>query len=307
MRYVHPNDMVAHLWANQSQESARSANGNFHFRDQTIYSYGGHFPIARLISNDRGERAVLFTSRGYSPTTSHHKSLVSRAIPQGLPVWSVTFPDRVDPQTCLNCTLGHYRETLSKAKAARASGNRPWLLGKAKELSEQYVALGRFWSIPAEPLWSDDWEATYQQIKAAEAAAIAEREKRERERIERRERELAEQLEQWVAGADVSPPHTRDLRLRVTGDELQTSWGARVPLCDAIRVFRVAAICRANKRPCCDFRQGPCEDAARVGDFQVDHIDEYGTIRAGCHLIGWSESERVAQSLGLIPAGAAHA
>ena len=34
------NSMVAHLWANESQESANGSN--FYFEGQSIYSYGHH-------------------------------------------------------------------------------------------------------------------------------------------------------------------------------------------------------------------------------------------------------------------------
>jgi hypothetical protein len=68
---------VAHLWANQLQEEARNS-GNFYFNGSTIYSYGGHFPIAKHIEKD-GEKAVLFTTRGYSNTTSKHIAVVRQA------------------------------------------------------------------------------------------------------------------------------------------------------------------------------------------------------------------------------------
>jgi len=68
---------VAHLWANQLQEEARNS-GNFYFYDKIIYSYGRHFPIAKHIEKD-GERAVLFTTRGYSNTTARHIAVVRHA------------------------------------------------------------------------------------------------------------------------------------------------------------------------------------------------------------------------------------
>ncbi len=41
----------------------------------TVYSYGRHFPIARRYGND-----FIMTTKGYSPTTSRHKSLVLCAL-----------------------------------------------------------------------------------------------------------------------------------------------------------------------------------------------------------------------------------
>ena len=94
IRYVHPVDMIAHLWANRSQDSARNAGGNFYFDGDTIYSYGSHFPIARHVETKRG-RAVLFTTRDYSVTTSGHKWAVLRAC-RHLTVFHVQHPTDSD-------------------------------------------------------------------------------------------------------------------------------------------------------------------------------------------------------------------
>jgi hypothetical protein len=70
---------VAHKWANQLQEDARNS-GNFFFEGDTIYSYGRHFPIAKHIENAQGEKAILFTERTYSVTTSKHVQVVRSAV-----------------------------------------------------------------------------------------------------------------------------------------------------------------------------------------------------------------------------------
>src|SRR5271155_4054848 len=80
---------VPHLWAHRTQEDARNGQGNLYFTGDTIYSYGGHFPIARHVANEAGERAVLFTTATYSVTTSGHCSAVRSAIPSGTPVFHV--------------------------------------------------------------------------------------------------------------------------------------------------------------------------------------------------------------------------
>ena len=65
------NSMVAHLWANESQESANGSN--FYFEGQSIYSYGRHFEVGRIVRNKRGEKAYLINDRYYSSTTSRHQ------------------------------------------------------------------------------------------------------------------------------------------------------------------------------------------------------------------------------------------
>lgn len=69
---------VAHLWANQEQEDARTGNGNFYFQNNTIYSYGSHFPIAKHV-NFEGKKAILFTTREYSASTSVHIGIAAYA------------------------------------------------------------------------------------------------------------------------------------------------------------------------------------------------------------------------------------
>lgn len=75
-RQIFSNDMVAHIWANQSQSAARNASGSIYFEGRTIFSYGLHFPMA--IHIDHG--IVLMNSDKCSITTGQHLQYVSRAV-----------------------------------------------------------------------------------------------------------------------------------------------------------------------------------------------------------------------------------
>lgn len=68
------NSMVAHLWANEKQESAHGSN--FYFEGESIYSYGRHFEVGRIVRNKRGEKAYLINDTYYSSTTSKHQYYV---------------------------------------------------------------------------------------------------------------------------------------------------------------------------------------------------------------------------------------
>lgn len=72
---------VAHLWAHQLQSDARCSNTQLYFEGTTIYSYGSHFPVGKIVENKRGEKAYLFNPDFYSLTTSHHQEVVRGAIP----------------------------------------------------------------------------------------------------------------------------------------------------------------------------------------------------------------------------------
>ncbi len=80
---------IPHLWAHRTQEEARNRQGNLYFTGDTIYSYGSHFPIARHVASEAGERSVLLTTATYSVTTSSHCSAVRSAIPSGIRVFRV--------------------------------------------------------------------------------------------------------------------------------------------------------------------------------------------------------------------------
>ena len=77
MAQVFSNDMVAHVWAQQNQQSGRSNNGNFYFEGRTLYSYGGHFPVG-IFAAPGGP--VFMNADSYSVSTSKHQSYARRAV-----------------------------------------------------------------------------------------------------------------------------------------------------------------------------------------------------------------------------------
>lgn len=78
MAEVFSNDMVAHVWAQQRQQSGRSNNGNFYFEGPTLYSYGRHYPVGIFAASG----AVFLNSSKSSITTEgKHKSAARAALP----------------------------------------------------------------------------------------------------------------------------------------------------------------------------------------------------------------------------------
>lgn len=71
MPQVFTNDMVAHVWAQQSQQSGRSANGQFYFEGPYLYSYGTHY-VAGLFASVGGP--VFINGDSNSMTTNRHRS-----------------------------------------------------------------------------------------------------------------------------------------------------------------------------------------------------------------------------------------
>lgn len=83
--------------------------------------------------------------------------------------------------------------------------------------------------------------------------------------------------------------------LRVHGNELQTSWGASVPLSHAIKVYRFVKLCRERGESW--HRNGK---TIRVGHFQVDSVAANGDFVAGCHRFAWEEIQRAAAMAGVV-------
>lgn len=61
---------ISHLWIHEIQQEARC--GNAFYEDGIIYSYGKHFPIAKIEKDKKGNKTVLFTLDAYSRTTAKH-------------------------------------------------------------------------------------------------------------------------------------------------------------------------------------------------------------------------------------------
>lgn len=79
-KHVFEKNDLAKVWLSQSQDSGRVAGGNMLFTGDTIYSYGSHFPIAKIFRAPNGEEVILFTTRTYSMATTGHIAVVQRAV-----------------------------------------------------------------------------------------------------------------------------------------------------------------------------------------------------------------------------------
>lgn len=320
----HTNHDVAHLWANQSKSRARSSNGNFSFSGDTIYSYST--PIARLILDpETGKpKACLRTSERFSVTTSSkHESAISSALRGDLPVIHVPHLWSYSGRPDHDHNLGYFEKqiTATAAKARRSLQYAEWTWESVVRLVDQgneYIRLfncdhPRF-QIPAD--WHESLAKSRERVRRIENPDPESLDKRERERARRfekkrlaeqeRERQfqarLAEQIAEWRDGRGPSYlPWGAPMMLRLQPghpDTLETSKGAHVPVADAVKVFRMAELAR-DTGSALDL-SGYSTTSRRIGDFHLDAIDQDGTIHAGCHTIPWAESERMAQTLGLL-------
>jgi hypothetical protein len=175
---------------------------------------------------------------------------------------------------------------------AKARQRKPEYLPLLRELVEEANRFAAFFGLRARLTLPDDLTGMVEECKAIE--------KRERERKQReerkREREARERLQKWVDGEiDYCPNgYGEPIRLRVKGDELQTSRGARVPLVHAVKCFRVLK--RLHDKGQAYERNG---HTIHLGHFALDSLDAQGNVKAGCHTVEWAEIARVATLAGV--------
>jgi len=310
-KYVYDTGEIPHLWAHRTQDEARNRQGNLYFTGDTIYSYGSHFPIARHVTNDVGERAVLFTTATHSVTTSSHCSAVRSAIPSGIRVFQV-------PNVCHGrnsgseltandhaCNLADYAERIEKhvvtSARARSSYAKTWNNQRAGHLRDQAFAYCAFFglpipNIPEVPEIDSEALNGIRKREAKRAAEKAEQTKRERAEALIRQQEL---ITEWRAGQYSGCLYDVPVMLRIDGNEVVTSRGARFPVSHAKRALAFIKKLRESQKAY--VRNG---HTIHLGPYAIDLIEPDGTVKAGCHVVSWEEIERIASALDSVPTSA---
>lgn len=294
---------IAHLWfhSHESQEYARNSQDNFYFSGDTIYSYGRHFPIAR-IGCHKGQRYVLFTNRTWSSTTAKHLSWTRQAIPQGTPVFYVN--DVTEPlKDCLDdfaerVKRAEFEVITAKNKVSRAKryGILSGAVRDANAFAEFFGLRRRFKLVETANV--DELREIHKKREAAAAKReAAARRKLERENAKHNEAAVAA----WRAGIGRYPNFrglfNRPHLLRISGDVVQTSEGAEFPVRHALRALPFVERLLRNGQ---DFHR----NGRRIplGLFEIDRIESDGTVVAGCHRVERAEIERLIAALKELPA-----
>lgn len=333
---------AAHVWAQQRQAYGCNPSRNIYFERETIFSYGGHFPIARFTGRKiDGREVVLFTMRTYSVTTSGHISDVRQAL-HGLDVLIINVQD-VSPYSLdankrenLESLWNGLRELAAKHVKARENDYRREMgaalrnidaytkftkIGRTKALAALMAAIaGNWWHSlanlsPEQATDIDDTKAARREtreIREGAKRAIDSANDAAREALYCELQPIA--VAAWRAGEDriaipqeliekyseslpnlsnvgnvsclnyVGYSYNAPTLLRISGDEIETSRGARVPIRHAKLAWQ------ALKR-----REVPAE---RIGHYKATAI-ESDCLVIGCHRIPLVEIDRIAGELGL--------
>lgn len=290
MRAVYPTREVIHLWAHQTQERARNQQGNVYFQGATIYSYGEHFPMARIING----RAVLINERRYSRTTAKHLSWVRNAC-VGV---RIEVPDPgISPERNLREMLKRIGKLLADIGATKRYRGRAADIAEAQERIARAQKLASAFDLDASGIPSVD-DDTCESFARAAAEAKATAERRALRELQAQARKEKKRMAEWLSiPAREVPKSAHYLRLSADGD-VETSQGARVPLAHVKRAWRLIVKC---------WQEGiaPPVDA-RIGHYPLDRIDAAGTVFVGCHAFSLAEVERFAAVLGLSRAEVSH-
>lgn len=150
MKHVYETSRIAPLWACKAQTEARNKQGNFYFKGNTIYSYGHHFPIARHVTNDKGDHAILITTRDFSVTTRGHCYMVQGAICKGnVQLFRVEDPSGKPTPEVLDAMQQGIDDLAHKAYRART--RKPYVLGDLRRAIAEYKAFATFIGVKLKP------------------------------------------------------------------------------------------------------------------------------------------------------------
>lgn len=299
-RYVFPTDEIPHLWANRHDNGgpARNPQGNLSFAGGTLKSYAE--PIGRLITA-KGRTVALFRDASWSVTTSRHQFAMRQAVRHYA---GFTVPDIGQSRITYDAKahIGHkqnlksYAERIDAAALAakRSRSNRDYAIGTLTRLVDEANGYAEMFGLKRRFIVPDD-SAVVAMLADARAAA-----KRERAAEVERQRRLtiaaADALAEWLAGGTGHYPTLRTLsnaHLRLEGDEVVTTQGARVPVDHVRRALPI--ILRLIDRGESWKTNG---HTIHIGHYQLDEITADGLVRAGCHLFKSEEVRRFAGVLG---------
>lgn len=302
-KVVYNTDEIPHLWVHRKTDEARNRQGNIYFVGDTIFSYGSHFPIARLV-NRNGKDAVLFTTREYSNMTTQHKCAVRRACSH-LPVFLV-------PKVTANSreVLAYHKAECNlllvaarKRKTGRVMNDD---LVAADRLIKSFNDYAKFFGLKTRLARPADWKSLWArsvELRSAYEEKVKEREqqrKLEQERIAEIARQKFEKiLPEWEAGRFPTNqlPRVTEIYLRQRKKFIETSLGVLVPLIFARAVWELVLTARETQNAIEDVKMESLPTGG-ARTYPINRINTDGAVHAGCHHIKWPQIERLALKLG---------
>lgn len=287
MKKVVDKHTVAHLWANQMQDEARTPTGNLFFRTNKIYSYGYHFQIACHIVNKNGEKAILFTNRKYSVTTSQHISIVSRAIPNYLKVIQVPDLDRLHEAFAM-----WEREAEGIAEKLKNARKPEIYLNMLDGVKAQVMDYATFYGLELptslNTVLSVQNKTEFAQYTESKAAFAKEAELKRFAAIKIKHKEELKKFRNFKISSLSLHDGFDYLRFNTDKLRVETSQSVQIPLQTAKEFYSVIRYMNIN---------GGCVDCnIKLMDYNVKEINK-DFIHVGCHKITIKEVMKLAKQL----------
>lgn len=278
---------VAHLWANQLQDSARNS-GNYYFNGDAIYSYGSHFMIAKHHTNKKGKKVVLFTTRRYSNTTAKQIGVTQAACSHKELIYCAS-PDGVSHE--INFT--QWQSNMEYNAKALLTARKPekYLNAISYEFEQAKVYADYFGlKLPKGLLLANSITNKDEYLAfSAKKAALAKKQEKLRLAIIKKENEVL--LTKWLSGESNRLPRYDGadyLRYNTKRDRIQTSQNVEIPVMIAKTFYMYIQEVLLN---------GGCTECDnKLMDYEIRSIDK-DFVRVGCHNVSMNEVNRLAAQL----------
>tara|TARA_Y100000310_G_scaffold79784_1_gene76465 strand:- start:926 stop:1837 length:912 start_codon:yes stop_codon:yes gene_type:complete len=279
---------VAHFWANKIQPSGKACN--MFYNKDIIYSYGYHFPIAKHINNN----LILFTSKGYSISTSKHLGITRSAIPSEIEVLTVPFIEVYNDRSNkglhidnIKYFINQIRENFNKSERARKYKEMYLRNGLANiNNMKRYLELFRVKSkLPnnlkkaVNMFLNMDNTEIMEVIKAEQDI----QKKAELQRKKEQEKKFLELLPKWKNNEVYNLPYHNRQYLRLVNDEIETSLHTKISI-DTFQKYYAM------------LKSGKSLVNEKIDYYRVTKQDS-NLLTIGCHVIPVSEINYIANLL----------
>jgi hypothetical protein len=268
-KVLNDQSAIAHLWANKQQSEARNSNNSYYFYDNTIYSYGSHFPIAKHVINEAGEIAVLFTTRTYSNTTAKHINITRQSV-RNRNIIYCNFPDIFNHSS----NLEHWYNAITKQAEKLDRAKKPELyLNEIDHLSNQAKKYIEFFNLSTPVLLDNIMKITgKEQFKEfnekREQLKKIEEKLKQKEQIKAHKKQL-EKFYSFEVNRVYSDIKKDFLRFNIDNNRVETTQGVQIPIEAAKRLYNSIV-----------------NNTLKVGEnilnYSVDYIDTK-IVKIGCH------------------------
>jgi len=262
---------VCHVWANNTDLNAIGRASNIFFEGDKIYSYGRHFILGKwFIHNNRV--LTFLNTKSYSNSTSKHQNHLGKAV-NGL-TFSIEFPNNSNFEIG---HLGQVRRDLEEEikdlikRQLRARSN-DYYIQEVNAKASLITRLNQSFPDIVNPINLNEIK-DYQKAYLYATNLRNNREEREQAKQAKKVEKEQKYLNQWLNGNWNGQLYNLPVHLRLSGDNIETSHGAKVPTLQAFKLLK-------------DIRDGKDCKGIKIGNYTViettlDHV------KIGCHIIKW--------------------